>query len=136
MNKFQPVKFHSVEDFLSFLPEEERKIVNFLRDIIKQCMPVFTEKLAYNVPFYYGNQRMLFIWPSAVPWGKVEKEGVMIGFCKGNQLHDEIRFLEKGNRKEVYTKTFFNTHEIDVDLLKSYIFQAIDVDASLKAKDN
>jgi hypothetical protein len=136
MNKFQPVKFQSIHDFLSFLPEDERCIVGFLRDVIRQCMPVFIEKLAYNVPFYYGNKRLFYIWPSAVPWGKVESKGVKIGFCKGNLLQDELNFLEKGNRKEVYTKTFFNTHEIDIDLLKSYIFQAIDIDASLKAKDN
>ncbi|WP_066627855.1 DUF1801 domain-containing protein [Labilibacter marinus] len=130
MNKYQPVNFHSVEDFLNFLPEEELKVVEFLRQVIKSCMPFCKEKLSYNVPYYYINKRVLFIWPSSVPWGKVKKEGVMLGFCKGYLIPDEIGFLEKGNRKEVYAKTYFKTQDIDVDLLKSYIYSAIELDKS------
>ncbi len=128
-NPFQPISFNSIEDFLSFLPKREYDIVQFLRQLIYSCMPNCTEKLAYNVPFFYLKKRILYIWPSSVPWGKVKKEGVTIGFCNGYLLSDEINFLEKGNRKQVYTKTYFHINEIDVDLLKSYIFNAIEVDS-------
>ncbi len=128
MSKIQPVNFNSIEDFLSFLPPNELEIVNYLRQIILGSMPICVEKLAYNIPYYYINSRVLFIWPSSVPWGKVPENGVIIGFCNGYLLNDEINFLEKNNRKQVYTKTYYHIKEIDVDLLKSYIFQAIHID--------
>ncbi|TLX73654.1 DUF1801 domain-containing protein [Labilibacter sediminis] len=130
MNRFQNIKFSSVDDFLEYLPEEELEIVEFIRQLIGSCMPYYKEKLAYNVPFYYGKKRILFIWPSSVPWAKVEAGGVMLGFCKGYLIPDDIGYLEKGNRKEIYTKTFFSVKEIDVDLLKAYIYSAIDIDQS------
>ena len=54
MSKIQPIKFNSLDDFLSYLPEDELKIVQFLRQIIANCIPDYKEKLAYNVPFYYS----------------------------------------------------------------------------------
>ena len=128
MNKIQPVKFNSIDDFLSFLPEDELKIVNFLRDLILSCIPFCTEKLSYNVPYYYLNKRILFIWPSSVPWGKVDKGGVMIGFCKGYLLDDELGYLEGRDKKEIRSKTFYTNNEIDIDLLKTYIFSAVELD--------
>jgi len=128
MSKIQPIKFNSLDDFLSYLPEDELKIVQFLRQIIANCIPDYKEKLAYNVPFYYCKKRILFIWPASVPWGKVKNKGVKFGFCEGYLLNDDINYLEKENRKQVYTKTFYNIDEIDVDLLKSYIFQAVELD--------
>jgi len=128
MSKMQPIKFYSVDDFLAFLTEDELRIVTFLRDIVYNCMPFCKEKLAYNVPYFYIHKRVLFIWPSSVPWGKVAKNGVMIGFCKGNLIPDEINYLDKGNRKEVFSKTFFSIDEIDIDVLKTYIFSAVEID--------
>lgn len=128
LNKFQKIKFNSVEDFLAYLPEHELKIVDFLRQLIFSCMPYCNERLAYNVPFYYGKKRILFIWPSSVPWGNVRKEGVMLGFCNGYLIPDETNYLDKGNRRKVFSKTFFSTEGIDIDLLKAYIFSALEMD--------
>jgi hypothetical protein len=47
-------------------------------------------------------------------------------------LQDDLGFLEKGNRKQVYSKTYFDIKDIDVDLLKAYIFEAVEVDESFK----
>ncbi len=124
----QNLKLRSIDDFLEFLPEDQRLIVDRLREIVLECLPFCTEKLSYNVPYYYGQSRICFIWPSAVPWGKVKKDGVLIGFCKGHLLEDEIDFLEKGERKQVYTKTYTDMEEIDEDLLKAYIFAAAELD--------
>ncbi len=124
----QNVEFQTVEEFLDYLPERERAIVDILREIIMDCMPDCTERLSYNVPYYYRHSRVCFIWPASVPWGKVKLDGVQLGFCKGFLLNDEINFLEKGNRKEVYVKTYFHPNDIDVDLLKAYLFEAIVVD--------
>ncbi|MCX2681473.1 DUF1801 domain-containing protein [Galbibacter sp. EGI 63066] len=129
----QNIDFDTVDDFLDYLPDNERKIVDYLRRIILECIPGCTEKLSYNVPFYYRHARICFIWPSSVPWGKV-KAGVQLGFCNGNLLQDELNYLDKGGRKQVYSKTFTDIKAIDVDLLKTYIFDAVKVDKQLKKK--
>lgn len=59
-------------------------------------------------------------------------KGVQLGFCNGNKLNDDINFLEKGLRKQVYSKTFNSTKEINVDLLKSYLLDAVLIDEKLK----
>ena len=106
MGKFQNVNFHSVEEFLEYLPDSERKLTDFLRQIILDCIPECKEKLAYNVPYYYRHSRICFIWPSSIQWGNVKKDGVLFGFAKGHLLNEDFNYLEKDNRKQVYTKTF------------------------------
>jgi hypothetical protein len=133
MNKFQNVKFKNVDEFLDYLPDNEREIVDFLRDIVFNSLPNPLEKLSYNVPFYHLNSRVCFIWPASVPWGKVEKNGVMLGFCNGNLLHDDINWLEKGDRKQVHSKTFKSIDEIETDIVKAYLFEAVEIDHRLKS---
>jgi len=128
----QRIKFDSVEDFLDYLPDYERRIVDQLRIILLDCIPECREKLSYNVPYYYRHSRICFIWPSSIPWGNVKMNGVQLGFCNGYLLDDEINYLEKGNRKQVYVKTFQDVREIDIELIKSYIFDAVEIDEQLK----
>ena len=132
MSKIQPVKFLSLEDFLSYLPNHERKIVDFLRQIIWQCIPDCQEKLAYNVPYYYRFSRICFIWPASVPWGNVKLNGVQLGFCQGHLLPDDLEYLEKGKRKQVYTKTFAQLKDIDGDMVKAYLLSAVEVDEQMR----
>lgn len=134
MAKMQPVNFKHVDEFLDYIPEKERVVVDFLREIVFDCIPDAREKLSYNVPYYSRNKRICFIWPSSVPWGKVKKEGVMFGFCTGHLLTDDIGFLEKGDRKIVYTKTYFAPEEVEVDLLKSFILEAVELDRQTSGK--
>ncbi len=125
----QNVSFHSVDEFLEFLPEEELKIVELLRRIIFNCIPGITEKLSYNVPFYRRHKNIFFIWPAAVLWGtKKSYEGVRLGFSKGYLIQDEINYLDKGDRKQIYYKDFLSVKEIDIELLQSYLLEAIVID--------
>lgn len=124
----QNVSFDSVDEFLEFLPEDELKIVELLRKIIFSCIPDCTEKLSYNVPFYRRHSGICFIWPSSVTWGGVKQKGVRFGFMKGYLMQDEINFLDKGDRKQVYWKDFYTIKDIDIDLLKAYIFEAAFID--------
>ncbi len=130
----QAFNFKHVDEFLDYLPEQERVVVAFLRETVFDCIPDAHEKLSYNVPYYSRNRRICFIWPSSVPWGKVKKEGVMFGFCTGHLLTDDIGYLEKGNRKMVYAKTFFTPEEVEVDLLKSFILEAVELDRQTGGK--
>ncbi len=132
MNKIQKLNFDTVDDFLDHLPDHERKIVDCLRRIIFDCIPGCTEKLAYNVPFYYRHARICFIWPSSIPWGRVKPNGVQLGFCNGNLLIDDAGYLEKGDRKQVYTKTFTSVKDIDVDMVRTYIFDAVAIDEQIR----
>ncbi len=131
MSKFQNINFKSVEEFLDYLPNDERKLVGFLRQLILDCIPNCKEKLAYNVPYYYRHSRICFIWPSSILWGNVKRGSVLLGFVKGHLLNDDLNYLEKRTRKQVYTKTFFHINEVNIDLLKTLIFDAVELDKKL-----
>ncbi|REJ81927.1 MAG: DUF1801 domain-containing protein [Bacteroidetes bacterium] len=126
--KMQPVKYRDVEDLLASLHEKELETVNLLRQLILECIPGCREKLSYNVPFYYGNQRICFIWPGSVPWGKVQPYFVRLGFTKGYLLSDVYSYLEKGERKEVYCKDFNLPEEINIPIVKDLLFEAAELD--------
>jgi hypothetical protein len=131
--KMQPVKFRSVDEFLEFLPADERRITEVLRSIVLEAIPGVTEKLAYNVPYYKRHKNICFIWPASVLWGKTKTyEGVRFGFTSGNLLTDEAGWLAKENRKQVYWRDFKSVQEIDVALLKSYIYEAVIIDQHQK----
>ncbi len=130
----QEVDFGGIEEFLVFLPEDELKIVELLRKIIFHCIPDIEEKISYNVPFYKRHSNICYIWPSSVQWGNVKLSGVQFGFNKGYLMQDEINWLEKGNRKQVYYKTFHSVKEIDIELLKAYIFEAAYTDEKISKK--
>ncbi|NQY66971.1 MAG: DUF1801 domain-containing protein [Flavobacteriales bacterium] len=97
-------------------------------------MPDCKEKLAYNVTFYHLNRRVCFIWPASIQWGKTKHQGVNLGFCSANLMQDEINYLGKGTCKEVYWKTFNDVSEIDVDIVRTYLFEAVDVDRKYFSK--
>jgi hypothetical protein len=131
-NSSKKKKFSSVEEFFEYLPENERKIVERLREVVFKCIPDCTESLAYNVPYYKKFSNICFIWPPAVSWGSVEQKGVRLGFVNGNMMQDEINYLDKGERKQVYWKEFTDESEIQEDLLKAYLFDAAEVDIKVK----
>lgn len=128
MNKFQNVSFNSIDDFLDYLPEHELVIVEELRRLVYESIPDIKEKLSYNVPFFKRNRTVCFIWPASVPWGKVERNGVQLGFTSGHLINDFAGYLNMGTRKSVAIKTFYSVEEIEADLLRAYFFEALDVD--------
>lgn len=133
-NKFQNVDFESIEDFLNYLPTDERQMVDVLRDLILDSIPNVKEKLSYNVPFYKRHSNICFIWPASVPWGKHNQKGVRLGFTKGYLMNDDMGYLDKGDRKQVYTKDFMSASEIDVDMVKAYVYEAVLVDERNRKK--
>lgn len=125
----QSVKFKSINEFLDFLPDDELEITEFLRQLIFECVTDVKEKLSFNVPYYMGKKGLFFIWPASVLWGKKKTySGVRFGFQQGNLLNDDLNFLDKGNRKLIYWRDFKSVADIDVDILKAYIFDALEID--------
>lgn len=131
MSKFQKIKYASVDDLLLSLPKEELDVVNVLRGIVLECLPGVKEKLSYNVPYYTLKRRVCYIWPSHVPWGNVPLSGVSFGFVHGNLLSDEANYLNRGNRKQVYTLNYTSVDAIDEAILKMFLFEAAHIDARL-----
>lgn len=132
--KMQDLSFRTVQEFLDFLPADELSIVEKIRDLVYQAIPDCHEKLSYNVPYFKRHANICFIWPGSIPWGKVRQEGVRLGFTKGYLLQDDINFLDKGNRKEVYWKDFRSMEELDEVTLLTYLSRASDIDEEVYQK--
>ncbi len=123
--KMQAVQFTSVEECLAYLPEKERAITEYLRNIVFEAIPNCSEKLSYNVPYYRVKKSICFIWPASITWGtKATYEGVRFGFTSGNLLADEAGILEKGNRKQVYWIDFKDIQSIPKSTIKAYLHEA------------
>jgi hypothetical protein len=103
-------------------------MVEHLRALIYQAIPDISEKLAYNVPFFKRQSNICFIWPPSIPWGKKTYPFVRLGFTKGYLISDELGFLEKGQRKQVYCKDFTSVEEIDETLILTYLTKAMVID--------
>ncbi len=92
MRSESPIKINSYVQLFDLLPENERTIVDILRQIILNNLPAgFKEKIAYNVPFFYGRKGICIIWPASIPRGGIS-EGVLLGFWQGHKLADEEHF--------------------------------------------
>lgn len=129
--RMQNVSFRNVGKLLDFLPEDELSIVERLREIVYETIPDVTERLSYQVPYYRRLADICFIWPGSVSWGSKTQNGVRFGFTQGYLLPDEISFLDKENRKQVYWHDFFTLRAIDEETLTSYLELAVDIDEQL-----
>jgi hypothetical protein len=117
---------------LIVLPENERIIVDVLRQIIIESIPPYCkEKISYNVPFFYGNKGICIIWPATIPRGGIKK-GVLLGFWHGNKLNDKDNFLTHGTNKQVFYKIFYTPEEINDKPIKKLLKEAIKLDKSFK----
>lgn len=127
------LKFQSFIEFWEYLPENERIIVDVLRQIVLENLPsTCKEKLAYNVPYYYGNKRICLIWPGSIPWGGI-RSGVLFGFCQGFKLSDPENYLVHGTNKQVYYRIFHSADEIDEPAIASLLKGAVEIDKKRKA---
>lgn len=132
MNTQSVMKFQSFVEFWDYLPENERIIVDVLRQIIHTHLPsTFNEKLAYNVPFYYGIKRVCLIWPASVKGGGI-RSGVLLGFSQGNKLQDPDNYLKHGTNKQVYYKIYQSVDEIDELAISKLLKEAIELDLMFK----
>ena len=133
MNSDQKIEKNDIESFLYNLPDKELVIVEYLRELVFECIPNCEEKLSYQVPYYYGKKRICFIWPASIPMSGID-EGVVLGFCKGCDLDNGNNFLDQGSRKEVSTRTFFSLQQAldERDFIKMYLLEASKQDALIR----
>ena len=128
MNPDPPVKIRSLLDLFEVMTEEERIIVDVLRQIIIEHLPAgCKEKISYSVPYFYGKKGICIIWPASIPRGGI-KEGVLLGFWYGNRLTDDDNYLTHGTNKQIFYKIFKKAEEIDEDAIVKLLKEAIRVD--------
>jgi hypothetical protein len=128
------MKIRSLVDLYSILPEDEKIMVDVLRQIVIESLPGYCkEKISYNVPFFKGNKGICIIWPSTVPRGGI-KRGVLFGFWYANKLNDPDGFLTHGTNKQIFYKIYQSAEEIDDKPIKKLLKEAIKLDQGFKKK--
>lgn len=122
------MKIKNLVELFQLLPENERIIVDVLRQIILETLPSHCkEKISYNVPFFYGHKGICILWPSAIPRGGIRK-GVLLGFWYGNKLKDQDHFLIHGTNKQIFYKIYHSPEEIDDKPIIKLLKEALVVD--------
>lgn len=133
MNQFQKgLRFRDVEEMLDYLPEDQREITEALRGIILGNIPGLKEKLSYNVPFYSRHAPIVYIWPSAIPWGGNETEGVVLGFAKGVHMVDPSRLFVGQTTKSIRKVNFKELSELTKPWILTYLLEAMVLDEELR----
>ncbi len=132
MNSIQKVRHLSPESLLESIPEDQQFIMEKLMCLISETLPECEIKMNFNVPFYRRKKNILYLWPSAMPWGGITS-GVAIGFVYGHLLQDESQWLMMGKRKQIGIRVFHQSKEVDeqADMLKSFLLESAIIDDQL-----
>jgi hypothetical protein len=129
------IKIKSLLQLFELLPENERIIVDVLRQIIIENLPAACrEKISFNVPYFYGNRGICIIWPSSIPRGGIKK-GVLLGFWYGNKLKDIDDYLIHGTNKQIFYKIYHQPEEINEPAIVKLLKEAIQVDELFASRE-
>ncbi len=128
------IRFASAHELLDFLPDDERVLMEHLREFIISEAPQLKERLSFNILAYKGRRDVCFIWPASVLWGgKKTYEGVRFGFSHGHLLSDASSYLDRGNRKQVYWRDLQRITPTDERMLRQLLHEAVRIDEERKA---
>lgn len=121
------LRFATVQDLFDFLPEDERLLMEHLRELIISEAPELHERLSYNILVYKLRRDVCFIWPASVLWGGMKThEGVRFGFSHGNLLPDPSNYLDRGGRKQVYWRDLQRSTATDERMLRQLLHEALE----------
>lgn len=120
------IKIKSVSHLYEILPEDERIIVDVLRQIII-AHTTCKEKISYNVPYFYGKRGVCIIYPATIPRGGIKK-GVLLGFWHGNRLKDADNYLTRGTNKKIFYKIYNSVEEINEKAIVKLLKEAVKFD--------
>ena len=124
------MKIKNLVELFALLPENERIIVDVLRQIILDTVPGYCkQKISYNVPYFYANKGIAIVWPATIPRGGI-KQGVLFGLWYGNRLADVDHYLTHGTNTQIFYKIFNEPEEIDDAPIKKLLLEAIAFDKS------
>jgi hypothetical protein len=117
----------SIEEYISKLPGEEKKIAARLHKVICGMLPGAVEKFTFGVPHYFGNSRICFLWPASVSGGKIKK-GIALGFCQGYLMANEDGILKREGKTNIYVIFYTSVKEIDETVLMELLAEAVMID--------
>ncbi|HEX4850228.1 MAG TPA: DUF1801 domain-containing protein [Puia sp.] len=133
MKNESSAKIRSLVELFDRLTEDERIIVDVLRQIILENLPAGCgEKLSFNVPYFFGKKGICIIWPASIPRGGI-KQGVLLGFWYGNRMDDRNNYLTHGTNRQIFYKIYRSPDDIDEDAIKKLLKEALRVDAQWAA---
>src|SRR5260221_3788600 len=122
------IRITSLIQLYELLPDNERVIVDVLRQIIKENLPdICREKISYNVPFFRGKKGICIVWPSTILRGGI-KQGVLLGFWYGCKFKDMDGYLTHGTNKQVFYKIYKSVEEINEKAIVKLLKEAVKVD--------
>ena len=120
------IRFASAQELFDFLPQDERTLMERLREFIISEEPGLKERLSFNILAYKLRRDVCFIWPASVLWGgKKTYEGVRFGFSHADLLDDPSCYLQRGERKQVYWRHLQQLTKTDERMLAQLLAQAV-----------
>ena len=120
------IRFASAQELFDFLPQDERTLMERLREFIISEEPGLKERLSFNILAYKLRRDVCFIWPASVLWGgKKTYEGVRFGFSHADLLDDPSGYLQRGERKQVYWRHLQQLTKTDERMLAQLLAQAV-----------
>ncbi len=134
MKSNSSVKIKSILHLYELLPEQEKIIVDVLRQMITENLPAnCKEKISFSVPYFYGNKGICIVWPSTIPRSGIKK-GVLLGFWYGNKLKDSNNYLTHGTNKQIFYKIFYDVDEINEKAIVKLLREAVTADNQFNNK--
>jgi hypothetical protein len=128
MKAVEHKKIKSILELYESVTEEERIIVDVLRQFVIEMLPAYCkEKISFNVPYFYGKKGICIIWPASIPRGGIKK-GVLFGFWYGHKLKDKDRYLTHGTNRQIFYKIYTDIAQINFSALKKLLKEAITLD--------
>ena len=125
------IKIQSFVELWEHISENERILVDVLRQIVSDTLPESSEKITCNVPYFFGKKRICMIWPASIPRGGV-RQGVLFGFSQGFRLKDENNYLDHGSNKRIFYKIYKSVEDIDEEAIVGLLKEAWETDQSFK----
>ncbi len=105
----------SVDDFILKRDVSQRKVLNYLRQLIKSISPEIREEFKWKVPYYSYRGNLCYL--------NERKGTVEIGFARGKELSK--RSILSGDGKEVRHIKYTAAHEPDEETVIEVIKEAM-----------
>lgn len=109
-----------VDEYIINQPEHYRSMLLHIVSIVEQELPNSSLLFKWGIPYFYHNKRpFCYLAPNH------KKKFLDIGFAKGYQLKKFQDVLIGEKRNTIKSLRYFSLEEIDNDVLKGVIDEAI-----------
>jgi hypothetical protein len=111
---------NAVEQRIYEWAEPQRQLALVLRDCLRAAAPDVTEKVNWNVPFFYHHGWFAYLNP-------LKQGGLDVCFIRGTQLDDPAGLLERRNRQQIASVPIADLDDLEAkaDALDELIAQAL-----------